>query len=60
MHATLLLFKIFGAAKSREQTQKQSELPQAIKIRPWMYVRRSIMNKKAAFCSPKENSSVAR
>ena len=29
-------------------------------IRPRMYVRRSIMYEKAAFCSPEENSSVAR
>ena len=38
----------------------QSELPRPIKIRPRMYVRRSIMYEKAAFCSPEENSSVAR
>ena len=29
-------------------------------IRPRMYVRLSIMYEKAAFCSPEENSSVAR
>ena len=38
----------------------QSELLRPIKIRPWMYVRRSIMHEKAAFCSPKEYNSVAR
>ena len=38
----------------------QSELPRPIKIRPWMYVRHSIMYEKAAFCAPEENSSVAR
>ena len=37
----------------------QSELPRPIKIRPRMYVRRSIMYEKAAFCSPEENNSVA-
>ena len=37
-----------------------SELPQPIKIRPRMYVRRSIMYEKAAFCSPEEYNSVAR
>ena len=37
----------------------QSELPRPIKIRPRMYVRRSIMYEKAAFCSSEENSSVA-
>ena len=31
-----------------------------MKIRPRMYVRRSIMYEKAAFCSPEEDSSVAR
>ena len=40
--------------------RSQSELPRPIKIRPRMYVRRSIMYEKAAFCSPEENSSVAR
>ena len=39
---------------------RQSELPRPIKIRPRMYVRQSIMYEKAAFCSPEENSSVAR
>ena len=39
---------------------RQSELPRPIKIRPRMYVRRSIMYEKAAFCSPEQNSSVAR
>ena len=38
----------------------ESELPRPIKIRPLMYVRRSIMYEKAAFCSPEKNSSVAR
>ena len=38
----------------------QSELPRPIKIRPRKYVSRSIMYEKAAFCSPEENSSVAR
>ena len=38
----------------------QSELPRPIKIRLRMYVRRSIMYEKAAFCSPEEYSSVAR
>ena len=38
----------------------QSELPRPIKIRHRMYVRRSIMYEKAAFCSSEENSSVAR
>ena len=39
--------------------RRQSELPRPIKIRPRMYVRRSIVYEKAAFCSPEENSSVA-
>ena len=38
----------------------QSELPRPIKIRPRMYVRRSIMYEKAAFCSPEEYCSVGR
>ena len=42
------------------QSISVSKLPRPIKIRPWMYVRRSIMYEKAAFCSPEEYSSVAR
>ena len=34
----------------------QSEMPRPIKIRPRMYVRRSIMYENAAFCSPEEYS----
>ena len=42
------------------EVTRQLELPRPIRIRPRMYVRRSIMYEKAAFCSPEENSSVAR
>ena len=38
----------------------QSELLRPIKIRPRMYVRRSIMYEKAAVRLPEEYSSVAR
>ena len=50
--------EIFGSTSAEHSMQ--SELPRPIKIRPRMYVRRSIMYEKAAFCSPEENSSVAR
>ena len=57
-----LLF--FSETISREMAAinvySQSELPRPIKIRTRMYERRSIMYEKATFCSPEENSSVAR
>ena len=54
-------FKLFKKACHRlALILVQKELPRPIKIRPWMYVRCSIMYEKAAFCSPEEYSSVAR
>ena len=43
-----------------QMQEAQSELPRPIKIRPgmYLYVRRSIMYEKVAFCSPEQYSSV--
>ena len=49
-----------AVAVAERRVVRQSELSRSIKTRPRMYVRRSIIYEKAAFCSLGEYSSVAR
>ena len=56
----VMIYSAFSVQSGHLYPQWWSELPWPIKIRPRMYVRRSIMYEKAAFCSPEEYRSVTR
>ena len=53
------IISVAGGSNPRPP-EYQSELPRPIKIKPRMYVKRSIMYENVALCSPEEYSSVTR